>query len=244
MYPARSVSVFADHVRLIVPAVAGGLTVNETGSVLLVAPVAETIMVPLYVPALSPVRVTAAATVPVLVPDAGERLSHAALSPAVQASVPVPVLEIVKDCAAGLDAPDVPVNVRLGTFRLITGLDVGAGLSVSETGMTCGVLAAPLAEIVTAAVYVPAAKPVVFTVAEMESVSVVVMPEPVESVSQAAFSLVVHDKVLPLGFVRLISCAVGAVPPTTAEKLSALGLSEMVGVEVFPLTVRDTGIAV
>ena len=93
-----------------------------------------------------------AATLPVLVPDAGERFNQAALSPAVQVSVPVPVLEIVKDCADGLDAPDVPVNVRLGTLKLITGLDVGAGLSVSDTGMACGVLAAPLAEIVTEAV--------------------------------------------------------------------------------------------
>ena len=93
-----------------------------------------------------------AATVPVLVPDTGERLNQVALSPAVQVNVAVPALEIVKDCVAGLDAPDVPVNVRLVTFRLMTGLDVGAGLSVSDTGMTCGVLAAPLADTVTAAV--------------------------------------------------------------------------------------------
>ena len=87
-----------------------------------------------------------------MVPDAGERLSQAALSPAVQVNVPVPVLEIVKDCADGLAPPDVPVNDRLDTFRLITGLDVGAELSVSETGITCGVLVAPVAEIVIAAV--------------------------------------------------------------------------------------------
>ena len=90
----------------------------------------------------------------------------------------------------------------------------------------------------------PAARPVRFTAAEMESVSVVVVPEPVERLSQAALSLVVHDKVPPLGFVRLINCAAGAVPPATAEKLSVFGLREMLGAELVPPTVRDTGIVV
>jgi hypothetical protein len=57
--------------------------------------------------------------------------------------------------------------------------------------------------------------------------------------------LTLHDNVPPVGFVRLISCAAGAVPPATPEKLSAVGLSEILGVDdVVPVTVRVTGIAV
>jgi hypothetical protein len=78
----------------------------------------------------------------------------------------------------------------------------------------------------------------------MESDSVVVIPEPVERFSQAALSLVVQDKVPPLGFVSVICWAVGAVPPATPEKLSVLGLREMLGVEPDPPTVSDTGIMV
>jgi hypothetical protein len=73
----------------------------------------------------------------------------------------------------------------------------------------------------------------------------VVVPEPVERVSQATFSLVAHDNVPPLGFLRVINCAAGAAPPAIPEKLRVLGLSEMLGAAlVSPTTVRDTGIVV
>lgn len=71
------------------------------------------------------------------------------------------------------------------------------------------------------------------------------MPEACVRFSQAALALRLHDNVPPVGFVRLISCAAGAVPPATPEKLSAVGLSDMLGVaDVVPVTVRVTGIAV
>jgi hypothetical protein len=54
-----------------------------------------------------------AVTVPVLAPDAGERINHADVSLAVQARVPPPVLEILNDVGAGLAPPAVPEKVRL-----------------------------------------------------------------------------------------------------------------------------------
>ena len=53
--------------------------VSATGMVLLVAPGAITVRVALYVPATNPVRFTFAVRVPLLVPDTGLRVSHAAL---------------------------------------------------------------------------------------------------------------------------------------------------------------------
>lgn len=103
-------------------------------------------------PAARPLRLALAETVPALVPEVGESVSQAALSPTVQDNVPVPVFEIVKDWVAGLAPPAVPVKARLLTLRPITGLAVGAGLTVRVTGMTCGVFAAPEAAMVTAAV--------------------------------------------------------------------------------------------
>lgn len=83
------------------------------------------------------------------------------------------------------------------------------------------------------------------TPADIESDSVVVVPEIVAGLSQAALLLTLHDNVPPVGFVRLISCAAGAVPPAIPEKPSAVGLSEMLGVDdVVPVIVRVTGIEV
>ena len=97
LYPAKSGSALAVQVRVAEPAVASGLTVSETGMVLLEVPGAETVMVPLKIPAVRPLRLTLAPTVPVLVPEVGESVNHAALSPAVQLNVPVPVFEMVMD---------------------------------------------------------------------------------------------------------------------------------------------------
>lgn len=196
-------------------------------------------------PAARPLRLALAETVPLLVPDVGESVSQAALSPTVQDNVPVPVFEIVRDWVAGLDPPAVPVNAILLTLSPMTGLAVGAGLTVRETGMTCGVLVAPVAEIVMAAVYVPAASPVRLTPAEIESDSVVVVPEAGARLSQAALLLMLHDNVPPVGFLRLIDCAAGAIPPAIPEKLSAVGVSEILGVaDVVPVMVRVTGVKV
>jgi hypothetical protein len=52
-------------------------------------------------------------TVPVLVPDAGDKVNHAAVSLAVQVRVPPPVLEILNVVEAGLAPPAMPEKVRL-----------------------------------------------------------------------------------------------------------------------------------
>ena len=64
-------------------------------------------------PAAKPVRFTLAVTVPLLVPDTGLRVNHAALSEALQLTVPLPLLEMLIGLAAGFVPPAVPVNVRL-----------------------------------------------------------------------------------------------------------------------------------
>src|SRR2546426_9274747 len=87
--------------------------VRVTGMVLVVAPVAVTETVALYVPAAKPVRFTLVVTVPVLVPDAGDKVNHAAVLLAVQARVPPPVLEILNVVGAGLAPPAVPEKARL-----------------------------------------------------------------------------------------------------------------------------------
>lgn len=82
------------------------------------------------------------------------------------------------------------------------------------------------------------------TLAEIESVSVVVVPETPESPNQAALEFALHVSVPPEGFLRLISWAAGDVPPAIPEKLSAVGVIEMLGAGVVPVTVRVTGIVV
>ena len=74
-----------------------------------------------------------AVTVPVLVPDAGERVNHPAVSLAVQVSVPPPVLEILNVLGAGVAPPAVPEKVRLLTLSWIAGV-AAAPVTDSVTG--------------------------------------------------------------------------------------------------------------
>jgi hypothetical protein len=70
------------------------LTVKVTGTLtgVLVAPAALMVIVPLNVPAASPLMLTDAVSVDGAVPLAGLTVSHDASSVAVQLSVPAPVL--------------------------------------------------------------------------------------------------------------------------------------------------------
>ena len=70
-----------------------------------------------------------AVTVPFPVPEAGLRVSQAALSLADQVSVPPPVLLIVRACVAGLPPPCWAVKERLVGLAPIVGLTeiTGAG---------------------------------------------------------------------------------------------------------------------
>ena len=68
------------------------VTVKLTGTVTLVAPVALSVMLALYVLAVKAPTVAVTVTVPLPVPEAGETLSQEALSLADQVKVPPPVL--------------------------------------------------------------------------------------------------------------------------------------------------------
>ncbi len=70
---------------------------------------------------------------PLLVPDTGLRVNHAALSEAAQDKVPPPVLEMLMGLATGFVPPTVPVNVRLVGLKSIVAPAVVAVI-VNVTG--------------------------------------------------------------------------------------------------------------
>lgn len=74
---------------------------------------------------------------PLPVPAAGERVSQATLSRAVQLSVPPPVLRILNGWAAGLLPPCCAVNDRLVEFTPMAG-GTGAGVTVTVIGTETG----------------------------------------------------------------------------------------------------------
>jgi hypothetical protein len=80
-------------------------------------------------------------TAPVLVPEAGETASHAALSLALQLRVPPPVLLMFRVCAAGLLPPAVALNEKLvGLAPIAGGAGAGGGDEVVDEGagfMSC-----------------------------------------------------------------------------------------------------------
>ena len=94
-------------------------------------------------PAASPAMFTLAVIVPAFVPLAGVSVSQAALSLAVQVSVPLPVLITPIVFAAGLAAPAAPEKARLVGLRPITGVAlpdvtvmvIGTGLVVPPPEM-------------------------------------------------------------------------------------------------------------
>jgi len=101
----------------------GGTNVNVTGRVFVVAPLAATVTRALYVPAPRPEVLTVATTVPEFVPVVGLSVSHAALSVAVQDSVPLPVVVTLMLCAAGLVPPAAPLKLSADGPRVITGVE-------------------------------------------------------------------------------------------------------------------------
>lgn len=81
--------------------------VKSTGIVcgVLVAPVPVTVMVVEYVPAASPATIAVAVNEPGAVPERDESKSHPAGVLRLQSNAPVPELEMVTVCAAGLLSP-------------------------------------------------------------------------------------------------------------------------------------------
>src|SRR4030095_11030427 len=90
-----------------------------------------------------------------------------------------------------------------------------------------------------AVLYVPAARPLVETLALMLSTSVVVVPLVTLRPSQAADSVSDQVSVPPVGLVRFIDCANGAAPPAVPAKVRLTGFSRMLGVTVVPPPVVD-----
>ena len=91
------------------------VTVKVTDTVrgVLVAPAAVTVIVALWVPAVTPARFTVAVRVPGAVDPEAVRISHPALLPAPQLMVPPPVLVTLSVWAEGFAPPCTPLNVRL-----------------------------------------------------------------------------------------------------------------------------------
>jgi hypothetical protein len=71
----------------------------------LVVPTAVTVMVVEYVPAASPGIIAVTVNEPGVVPERDESKSHPAVVLTFQSNVPVPELEIITVCAAGLLPP-------------------------------------------------------------------------------------------------------------------------------------------
>ena len=88
-------------------------------------------------------------TVPLPVPPVVESVSQLAVSLAVQARVPPPVLLMLRVCVAGLLPPCVAVNEKLVGLAPIAG-GTGAAVMMKETGTVTG--EAPVAVRVSVAV--------------------------------------------------------------------------------------------
>ncbi len=128
---------------------AGAETAKETGidSGEFVAPVPVTVIEAVCTAADSPAALAVTVKLPGAVPEAGEIESHVAVLEALQLNAPVPVLMMFRVCAAGLLPPCVAEKARLAGVKPMVG--IGAGVSVSVTMTVCGVLVAPVAEIVS-----------------------------------------------------------------------------------------------
>jgi hypothetical protein len=99
LYPARSLSVLAFHVR-VAEDVAGAFNVSVTFTVLVIPP-PVTVITALLVPRLAVEVFTLAVMVPLLEPDAGLTVNQEALSLAVQDPFDV----TVRDWLVGFAAP-------------------------------------------------------------------------------------------------------------------------------------------
>ena len=89
------------------------VTVNVTGTLTNEAPVALSVIMPLWVPGPVAPVITLTITTPLFVPDARLSVIHGALSVAVQLSVPLPVLLMFSVWVAGLAPLCVAVKERL-----------------------------------------------------------------------------------------------------------------------------------
>lgn len=118
------------------------VTVNVTGTDVLLAPGALRVIMPLYVPTANEPIAALTLIAPLLIPEAGESVNQAALSLAVQVRVPPPVLLMFSVWAAGLPSPRWTVKDKpVGLVPMAGG--TGAGATVRFTGMV--IVGAPTA---------------------------------------------------------------------------------------------------
>ncbi|MCX5728040.1 MAG: hypothetical protein NTZ28_04240 [Nitrospirae bacterium] len=116
-------------------------TVNITGTVTGEAPVAFIVTVALWLPTVKVPVLTVSATAPFPVPEAGLSLNQAALSLAVQLSVPPPVLLMLTVWVAGLAPPCLAAKERLVGLAPMAGGATGGGATgggVTGGGATGG----------------------------------------------------------------------------------------------------------
>ena len=211
------------------------VTVNDTGTVTVVAPVALRAMVTLYVLGVSVPVVTVAVIVPFPVPDDGLTVSQAALPLALQLKVPPPVLLMLTVWAEGLAPPCWAVKDRLVGLAPMAG-GTGAVVTVKVTGTVTGV--APVALRVMVPVCVPAVSAPVVTLTVTTPLPV---PEAGLTVSQGALSLALHVRVPPPVLLRLSVWVAGLLPPCWAVKERLVGLALMAGGTGAAATVKVTG---
>jgi hypothetical protein len=109
--------------------------------------------------------------------------------------------------------------------------DPGGWITENSTGISCGVLEAPVAVMVIVALYVPAFSPEILA----ETLTVLVLLTPVDepdvgdNVSQLASSLTPQFRVPPPEFQMLSVLFDGLVPPTVPLKVKLLGEKLIVG---------------
>ena len=119
-------------------------------------------------------------------------------------------------------------------------------LSDNVTGIVFGARLPPDGVTVIVALYVPLASPAVFTLAVMVSTSVVVVPDAMLVLSQAASSEIVHVNVPPVVLEMARVFEAGLVPPAVAVNPSVEGVRLRDGVPVLAVvpdaTVRATAI--
>jgi hypothetical protein len=111
----------------IVGGTVAAVTVKVTGTLTGEAPVALSVIMPLCVPAVSVPVAAVSMTLPFPVPLVVARVNQGALSLAVQARVPPPVLLMLNICTMGLPLPCWAVKEKLAGLAAIVGLAGASG---------------------------------------------------------------------------------------------------------------------
>jgi hypothetical protein len=209
-------------------------SVTVTVAGLFDAPAAVIVITPVYVPAFCDAGLIDTLTVDGAVPDVESMLNHVAveLTAAVQVSVPLPLLVIVKGCAAGSVPPEVYGKLREAGLTLRT---AGGVVTTNVTVTVAGLLDAPASVIVTVPVYVPTAN----DAGLMDTLTVDGAVPDVESMlSHAEVELTAAVQVsVPAPLLAIVKgCAGGIFPPTVYANCKPVELIEKTGVEPAAMT--------